>query len=173
MRLDDGGSDVTVRASSIRDTIDLTTVKLCNSESDDAAAEVFDLVSLMHLNEPSILHVLELRFARDRIYTYSGRILLSINPFQDLPLYTPTVLASYVEVRYYCSRVHGTCHCGRPSGPRATAAPTRELQIGSNKRALLQPPLALQLAHVTRGRSRGWWCPSSRRHMHRRSLVLD
>ncbi len=53
-------------------------------------------MSLVHLNEPSILHVLELRFLRDRIYTYSGRILLSINPFRDLPLYTLEVLEQYV-----------------------------------------------------------------------------
>jgi hypothetical protein len=53
-------------------------------------------VSLVHLNEPSILHVLELRFMRNLIYTYSGRILLSINPFRDLPLYTTDVLEQYV-----------------------------------------------------------------------------
>jgi myosin heavy subunit len=97
VRLEDG-TEVSARTAALPDTSDTTTVKLCNAESDSAAAEVFDLVSLMHLNEPSILHVLELRFMHDRIYTYSGRILLSINPFRELPLYTPEVQATYVQV---------------------------------------------------------------------------
>ena len=37
------------------------------------------------------------RFARNCIYTYSGRILLSVNPFKDLPLYTPEVLRTYLH----------------------------------------------------------------------------
>ncbi len=36
------------------------------------------------------------RFARGSIYTYSGRILLSVNPFRHLPLYTPEVQSAYL-----------------------------------------------------------------------------
>lgn len=59
--------------------------------------DVSDLVSMMHLNEPCLLHVLHTRFNVDRIYTYSGRILLAVNPFRSLPLYTPDILESYVR----------------------------------------------------------------------------
>jgi hypothetical protein len=43
---------------------------------------------LPHLHEPSILHVLCLRFSMDVIYTYTGPILLAVNPFKQLPLYS-------------------------------------------------------------------------------------
>ena len=35
---------------------------------------------------------LELRFQHDEIYTYVGTVLISVNPFRMLPLYTPDVL---------------------------------------------------------------------------------
>ena len=59
--------------------------------------DVADLVTLVHLNEPCLLHVLHLRYNIDRIYTYSGRILLAVNPFRPLPLYTPDILSEYVN----------------------------------------------------------------------------
>ena len=34
------------------------------------------------------------RFQNDVIYTYTGPILLAVNPFQRLPLYTPQVCES-------------------------------------------------------------------------------
>ncbi|KAG7399471.1 hypothetical protein PHYBOEH_008843 [Phytophthora boehmeriae] len=56
-----------------------------------------DLVALPHLHEASILNALRLRYARHAIYTHIGEILISINPFQDLPeLYGPEVLKGYV-----------------------------------------------------------------------------
>ena len=67
------------------------------SFSDTHSENVSDLVTLMHLNEPCLLHVLHLRFAIDRIYTYSGRILLAVNPFRRVPLYTADILEQYVE----------------------------------------------------------------------------
>ena len=36
----------------------------------------------MHLNEPSILNNTRLRFAKDQIYTFTGRILVAVNPFK-------------------------------------------------------------------------------------------
>ena len=54
-----------------------------------------DLVHLVHLHEPALLHVLGMRYAIDTIYTFTGNILLAVNPFQRLPLYTPEVLSRY------------------------------------------------------------------------------
>ena len=44
-----------------------------------------DLISLVHLNEPSILHCLEQRYANNDIYTFSGPILIALNPFKRIP----------------------------------------------------------------------------------------
>lgn len=48
--------------------------------------EVDDLIVLTHLHEPAILYSLEERYNKDVIYTYTGPILLAINPFWRVPL---------------------------------------------------------------------------------------
>lgn len=54
-----------------------------------------DLVLLDELSEPLILHNLRKRFSLDEIYTNIGTILISINPFKPLPLYTPDMMSKY------------------------------------------------------------------------------
>ena len=80
-------------------------IKLCNTdfgedqeedENVSPASQVCDLVKLPHLHEPAILHVLCERFYRDRIYTYTGPILISINPFKQIEgLYSEETLEDY------------------------------------------------------------------------------
>ena len=43
----------------------------------------------------SILHNLRIRYKEDRIYTSVSSILISVNPFKLLPLYTPEILDLY------------------------------------------------------------------------------
>lgn len=43
---------------------------------------VEDLTELSHLNEPSVLNAIRMRYAQLNIYTYSGIVLIAINPFQ-------------------------------------------------------------------------------------------
>jgi myosin heavy subunit len=54
-----------------------------------------DLVFLDQLNKPLILHNLKQRFLKNEIYTNVGTILISINPYQQLPLYTANVMQQY------------------------------------------------------------------------------
>jgi myosin-5 len=56
---------------------------------------VHDLTRLTHLHEPEILEALSVRFARDQIYTNTGPILLAVNPFKPLKLYSQDQLGSY------------------------------------------------------------------------------
>ena len=49
-----------IRTAPIADSTDTTVVKLCNLEPDAEAVQVNDLVSLVYLNEPAILQVLDL-----------------------------------------------------------------------------------------------------------------
>ncbi|KAE9616967.1 putative myosin ATPase [Lupinus albus] len=46
-----------------------------------------DLVKLSYLNEPSIVHNLQLRYSKEMIYTKAGPILIALNPFKDLQIY--------------------------------------------------------------------------------------
>jgi len=56
---------------------------------------VRDLVMLDVMNQPLILHNLKDRFAQNEIYTNVGTILISMNPYKLLPLYTPTTMNAY------------------------------------------------------------------------------
>ena len=62
---------------------------------DDAGT--YNLSHLKFINLPSILHVLRLRYKRDEIYTFNGKVLISINPFKHIDnLYTMEALDTCV-----------------------------------------------------------------------------
>ena len=57
-----------------------------------------DLTSLTHLHEPSVVYCLRERYRRDQIYTYTGKILLALNPFRILPnVYGDHIMKTYLE----------------------------------------------------------------------------
>jgi myosin heavy subunit len=65
---------------------------------DEAALQSYDnMITLNDLNEPTILHNLRTRFLKDQIYTYVSSILVALNPFKLLPIYTPEVLDKYKD----------------------------------------------------------------------------
>lgn len=55
-----------------------------------------DLTGLQHLDEPNILHNLSVRFHLDKIYSFTGPILVAVNPWKRLPLYSSAVLLNYL-----------------------------------------------------------------------------
>jgi myosin-5 len=58
-----------------------------------------DLTQLEQLHEPAVVYCLMRRYERDEIYTYTGKILLALNPFRPLPdLYSPRVMERYSSV---------------------------------------------------------------------------
>jgi len=59
--------------------------------------DVEDLIRLTFLHEPAILHTLQMRFEKSLIYTYTGPILIAVNPFQILDLYTDDILQAHYE----------------------------------------------------------------------------
>ncbi|XP_054579020.1 unconventional myosin-VIIb isoform X2 [Eptesicus fuscus] len=67
----------------------------------NSAQGVDDMIHLGDLNEAGMVHNLLIRYQQHQIYTYTGSILLAVNPFQDLPLYTPE------QVQLYHSRQAG------------------------------------------------------------------
>mmetsp|Transcript_12096 Transcript_12096/g.21961 ORF Transcript_12096/g.21961 Transcript_12096/m.21961 type:complete len:1369 (-) Transcript_12096:1170-5276(-) len=54
-----------------------------------------DLVLLEDLSEGMVLHNLRERYMKDQIYCGVGSILIAINPFKRLPLYTPDIIERY------------------------------------------------------------------------------
>ncbi|KAJ4488247.1 myosin 5 [Lentinula aciculospora] len=58
-----------------------------------------DLATLSHLNEPSVLHTIRNRYAQHSIYTYSGIVLIAVNPFQRVTLYGPEIIQAYAGRR--------------------------------------------------------------------------
>lgn len=66
---------------------------LCNPSIHDY---LDDLTQMTYLNEPSIIHTLRKRYFQDNIYTYSGLVLIAINPFKNLPIYDTQIMSSYM-----------------------------------------------------------------------------
>ena len=56
---------------------------------------VGDNTQLMHLHEPSLLFNLRFRYSKDLIYTYTGYILIAVNPYKALTCYGDQEMASY------------------------------------------------------------------------------
>ncbi|KIW04631.1 uncharacterized protein PV09_04377 [Verruconis gallopava] len=54
-----------------------------------------DMAELTHLNEPSVVHNLRMRYQADLIYTYSGLFLVTINPYCPLPIYSRDYINMY------------------------------------------------------------------------------
>ena len=68
-------------------------LKYRNTTMEDSTVE--DLITLHYLNEPSILDCLQKRYFMNKIYTYTGPILIAMNPFQSLAIYDHDRLEEY------------------------------------------------------------------------------
>ncbi|KAH0888565.1 hypothetical protein HID58_050994 [Brassica napus] len=57
---------------------------------------VDDMTKLSYLHEPGVLNNLAMRYELNEIYTYTGNILIAVNPFQRLPhLYDTHMMEQY------------------------------------------------------------------------------
>ncbi|KAJ8551594.1 hypothetical protein K7X08_021609 [Anisodus acutangulus] len=70
--------------------------KIYPKDVEAPAAGVDDMTKLSYLHEPGVLHNLKTRYELNEIYTYTGNILIAINPFQKLPhLYDSHMMQQY------------------------------------------------------------------------------
>ncbi|CAH2038541.1 unnamed protein product [Thlaspi arvense] len=59
--------------------------KIYPKDVEAPAGGVDDMTKLSYLHEPGVLQNLKIRYELNEIYTYTGNILIAINPFQRLP----------------------------------------------------------------------------------------
>ena len=59
--------------------------------------EISDMTRLSFLNEPEMLQCLKKRYEKDFIYTNTGPILIAINPYKKLNIYSEESLRRYYE----------------------------------------------------------------------------
>ncbi|EZG57259.1 myosin F [Gregarina niphandrodes] len=122
---------------------------ICNDEvmTSSGIQSLDDLTQLTHLHEAAILNSLNGRFDADAIYTYTGPILIAVNPFKRIRgLYDDEILRRYIdkayEQVYSVERVphvfsvaveayHGLCR-GTASGSKTGAA-----KSGGNDQTIL------------------------------------
>jgi len=64
------------------------------SDASDLAG-VNDVCSLASVSDASLLHTVRVRYKRDEIYTNISRILIALNPYKPLPVYSAEHLSTY------------------------------------------------------------------------------
>ncbi|XP_062420925.1 unconventional myosin-Ib [Pungitius pungitius] len=62
---------------------------------------VGDMVLLEPLSEDSFIENLRNRFDHNEIYTYIGSVVISMNPYRALPIYTPEKVEEYRNRNFY------------------------------------------------------------------------
>ena len=72
-----------------------------------------DNTALIYLSEATLLENTRQRFAANEIYTLTGSILLAVNPFENLPIYSEDIMKKYVgkKLGVAPSHVYGTAEC--------------------------------------------------------------
>jgi hypothetical protein len=68
-----------------------------HTESGGGGGGAPDNTQMMYLNEATLLDNLRLRFAADAIYTSTGFILIAVNPYRRLPIYSPETIELYAS----------------------------------------------------------------------------
>ncbi|XP_042045753.1 myosin-6-like [Salvia splendens] len=89
------GQQITVNCTSGKTAV----VNAANVHAQDLEAPpegVDDMTKLAYLHEPGVLYNLKCRYNMNEIYTYTGNILIAVNPFQRLPhLYNDNMMEKY------------------------------------------------------------------------------
>ena len=82
MRIKAGGAEVQVRATDV-------------SPANPAGLTPPDNCMLIHLSEATLLENVRARYFAKEIYTLTGSILLAMNPFETLPIYSEAKMEPY------------------------------------------------------------------------------
>ncbi|XP_018424115.1 PREDICTED: unconventional myosin-Ia [Nanorana parkeri] len=72
----------------------------------DGMVGVGDMILLDTLTDDSLLKNLKERFKNDEIYTYIGNVVISVNPYKQLTIYTPEKIEEYRNSNFYQLKPH-------------------------------------------------------------------
>ncbi|WCJ20549.1 myosin-like protein XIF [Euphorbia peplus] len=89
------GKNATIIATNGKTIVaDISSIYPKDTEAPPAGVD--DMTKLAYLHEPGVLYNLACRFSLNEIYTYTGNILIAVNPFQRLPhLYDVHMMEQY------------------------------------------------------------------------------
>ncbi|XP_044471715.1 myosin-17-like [Mangifera indica] len=94
------GEEVHVQATNGK-TVVTDISKVYPKDTEAPPGGVDDMTKLSYLHEPGVLHNLAMRYELNEIYTYTGNILIAINPFQRLPhLYDTHMMEQYKGAQF-------------------------------------------------------------------------
>ncbi|KAF4377319.1 hypothetical protein G4B88_011154, partial [Cannabis sativa] len=89
------GNEVEIQASNGKKIVAKLS-KIYPKDTEAPAGGVDDMTKLSYLHEPGVLQNLKARYELNEIYTYTGNILIAINPFQRLPhIYDAHMMQQY------------------------------------------------------------------------------
>ncbi|CAL9106643.1 unnamed protein product [Musa textilis] len=93
--LDVKRDEITISCSSGK-TVTAKTFKVHPKDPEAPPGGVDDMTKLAYLHEPGVLQNLRSRYDMNEIYTYTGNILIAVNPFRRLPhLYDSHMMEQY------------------------------------------------------------------------------
>ncbi|XP_018629557.1 myosin-6 isoform X4 [Nicotiana tomentosiformis] len=93
--LEVNGADIKVLCTSGK-TVVVKSSNLYPKDAEAPSCGVDDMTKLAYLHEPGVLHNLKTRYDINEIYTYTGNILIAVNPFRRLPhLYDSHMMSQY------------------------------------------------------------------------------
>ncbi|PHT60094.1 Myosin-17, partial [Capsicum baccatum] len=89
------GSNATVVTTNGKTTV-ASISSIYPKDTEAPPAGVDDMTKLAYLHEPGVLNNLACRYSLNEIYTYTGNILIAVNPFRRLPhLYDTHMMQQY------------------------------------------------------------------------------
>ncbi|KAF9608924.1 hypothetical protein IFM89_012092 [Coptis chinensis] len=94
------GKDAEIRTSN-GETVVENILKVYPKDVEAPSCGVHDMTKLSYFHEPAVLQNLSTRYELNEIYTYTGSILIAINPFQRLPhLYDTHMMEQYKGAQF-------------------------------------------------------------------------
>lgn len=101
-----------------------------------------ELSQLKSTDDSALLDNARLRYEASHIYTRSGRLLLAINPYRPLKLYTKDILAQYknslhpqAELAPHVFAVAASAHMGMLQSSQSQARCLHDARAGPDARA--------------------------------------